>query len=287
MSPETEQEAKSSDPFQFVPEPSTDFARDLKSKKISIWPATLGGFVGVGMIVFFFAALPGFWKSGFNMGAVRHGTVGTGERTQFDADRIAVLLDQRRRERELANNDGSTFSPAVGELMQYLRDLKAGRAAFNWSTITGEEAAKQFGFSRLFASSYEELRLFAEARIREQGSIHIRQVIAEFEDIVSEEKKIDQMMAGDMRLQVSIAYLRALQNGDVVFPHPAVWPPPSPVSLLRQLASIYPNETIDEHDRLFPKFYDSTWKELRADRPGAASVQRAIKELRKSIAKYQ
>lgn len=188
----------------------------------------------------------------------------------------------KQEETPLAGIDRSAFSKPVQELMQYVDDLKAGRVAFKLG-ISGEDAAKQLGFSRLFASAYEEMIIRAKARETKQRT-RPNVIIAGFEAIVGEEQKIDQLLAQKERHAAAIAYLRALQNGDVLFPGPQALAPAPPV-LLIQLISAYPDIDIDIDDPLFAAVYRET-REFAAERltnAGAVFAHEIIAEIRRLI----
>lgn len=156
---------------------------------------------------------------------------------------------QRLKELTPSGLDEAAFSKPVQELMKYVQCLRKGQCSFNLR-ITGEEAAKQFGYSRLFASAYEEMILQEKARERKQERPHLNDIVARFELIVQEEQTIDQLLARNERHAVATAYLRALQNGDVVFPGPQALAP-APSVLLVQLRSAYPDIKLNIDDPIF------------------------------------
>jgi hypothetical protein len=183
-------------------------------------------------------------------------------------------------------SDRSAYSKPVQELMQYIDDLKAGRVAFG-AGITGEEAAKQLGYSRLFASAYEEVILRTKARLakaEQDGGPSINDIVGDFEGIMREEQAIDRLLAQKERHAAAIAYLRALQNGDVVFPLPQAWAP-IPEILLAQLMSAYPDASIEINDPVFARIYRDTreFVSTQLDNAGEVWPHQIIAEFRRLI----
>jgi hypothetical protein len=148
------------------------------------------------------------------------------------------------------------FSKPVQELMKYVQCLGKNQCSFS-AGITGEEAARQFGYSRLFASAYEEMILQVKSKEGKEQGIRLGDVIRGFEQIVQQEQAIDQMLMRNERHAAAIAYLRALQNGDVVFPGPQPLAP-VPQVLLSQLMTAYPNIKLDANDPVFASTYRQT-----------------------------
>ncbi|WP_144061183.1 hypothetical protein [Hyphomicrobium denitrificans] len=175
------------------------------------------------------------------------------------------------------------YGEPVQEMTTYLAGLKAGRFVFNWA-ITGEEAAKQLGFTRLFASGYDEIALQAKARAKTQGSVNIGDIISDFQGVVQEEQRIAELMVSRKEYVAVIAYLRALQNGDVVFPGPQDLAPTPPV-LLVQLMTAYPDTKFDIDDPVFASVYRQTrvFANARIQEAGEVWAQEIIGEFRRQI----
>ena len=181
--------------------------------------------------------------------------------------------------------DITAFSKPVQELMEYVQCLAKNGCDFK-PKITGEEAAKQFGYSRLFASTYDEVVIRAKTRQRNQEVPRGGDVIADFESIVLEEQLIDRLLGRKERHAAAIAYLRALQNGDAIFPGPQATAP-IPNVLLAQLASVYPDVNLDIDDSVFAVAYREV-REFAMDRmisAGEVSAHEIIAELRRLIIK--
>jgi len=190
--------------------------------------------------------------------------------------------------RQPADQDPSQFSKPVQELMQYLADLRTGAVAFIWRKgMTGEEAARQLGYTRLFASSYEELILSTKARIARKGDVSLEDVIADYEMIVHEEQIVDQLMKSSDTHRWAIAYLRALQNGDVTFPDPSITSP-SEKSLLAALRELDSTLPVADADPVLAKLYAETRSYLlvllRTD--VQLNVYDVIQDFRRQLAAY-
>lgn len=187
--------------------------------------------------------------------------------------------------------DRAVFSKPVQELMDYVQCLKGQMPKLGCrfsADITGEEAAKQFGYSRLFASVYEEMswRVKVEEKKKNLGNAGRSGVVAGFEDIVHEEQAIDQLMARNERYGATVAYLRALENGDVVFPGPQPLAP-IPAVLLVQLMSAYPDVKFDINDPVFAEVYRRTrdFAAARVRESGEVWAEEIIAEFRRLTVK--
>ena len=175
------------------------------------------------------------------------------------------------------------YSGAIQELMDYVEALREGRAAFNWA-IDGEEAAKQLRYSRLFASAYEEVILHAKAHLNRQGQVSIHDIVRDFGTILREEQEIDKLFRHRERHAAAIAFLRGMQNGDLVFPGPRPTAP-IPEALLVQLASVYPEATFDINDPVFARLYRQAreFAAAKAEKDGGIWAYEVIAEFRRLI----
>lgn len=179
------------------------------------------------------------------------------------------------------NPSQGTYPKHVQELVDYLECLRKAKCSFS---LTGEETAQQLGYSRLFASAYEEMVFRIKARHREQKQVTPQDMVAEFETIVREEQTIDQLLERRERHSAAISYLRAMQNGDVAFPDPQP-NAPVPQVLLSELMSINPEADLDINDTVFESIYIGTleFAEARIRKSGELSVHELIKEFRRLI----
>lgn len=187
----------------------------------------------------------------------------------------ASVAGPDRPQHEAASNLPSTlnqveFSKPVQELMEYVECFRKDRCAFK-PTVSGEEAAKQFGYSRLFVSAYDEVALKSQLRIQKRQMLSRKEVLSDFENIVAEEQAIDKLLKRRERYAAAIAYLRALQNGDVTFPIPQASAPP-PQILLIQLMSVYPDVRFDINDTVFATIYLETRQFTVAEAKTAGEV---------------
>lgn len=175
------------------------------------------------------------------------------------------------------------FSKPVQELMEYVECFRKDRCAFK-ATVPGEEAAKQFGYSRLFVNAYDEVSLKAKSRTQNYSGLNRNDVLSDFESIVAEEQAIDRLLKQKDWHAASIAYLRALQNGDVTFPAPETLAP-VPQILMIQLMSAYPAVKFDINDATFAEIYRKTrqFATVRVKNSGELWAQEIIAEWRKLI----
>jgi hypothetical protein len=167
-------------------------------------------------------------------------------------------------------------------MIDYVDCLKKAKCAFR-SDLTGEEAAKQFGYGRLFASAYEEMILRAKGLEQDQHKPQRRDIIAGFETILREEQEIAQLLAGSKRHAAAIAYLRSLQNGDVVFPAPKHSAPPQ--LMLIYLMSNNPGVAFNIYDPEFAGIYRETreFMAARLKHTDTVSLYEAIGEFRRLV----
>ena len=161
----------------------------------------------------------------------------------------------------VAPGPGAFVPPArklkpVEELAEYVECLKETRCRF-LPAKTGEEAALERGYSRLFASAYEEVRQHAKLRQGERAQAGSHDVVADFAAIAGEEQAIDKLLSAKERHAAAIAYLRALQNGDVVFPGPQTFAP-VPAVLIGEVVRAYPGVSINADHAVFAIIYRQT-----------------------------
>lgn len=167
------------------------------------------------------------------------------------------------------------YSRPVEELMAYEAALKSGRVKFD-PALTGDEAARQLGYSTIFATAYGSL-----LQVASTGGP--RALETELRRIIEEEQTIDWMMAR-RALITAIAVLRAIQNGEVAFPGPHDAPPARKV--IEELAKARPEAHVDPNDAIFAKIYDDLLRyESSKIEHGALSVFDIVAELRRAIIK--
>ncbi len=176
------------------------------------------------------------------------------------------------------------FSAPVHELVEYLDAVRTRPMMFN-ANRAGEDTAKRLGYSRLFASAYEEALLRAkDPRAQSSGTISRDDFARNFEAVVQEEQVIDTLMRRRERHAAGIAYLRGMQNGDLVFPIPQQTAP-VPQALLARLATVYPEAAFDINDAVFAAIYRESraFAAARAQRAGGISPYEVIGEFRRLI----
>ena len=175
----------------------------------------------------------------------------------------------------IAADTSKNYTRPVQELVRYATTLSAQTTAFD-PAITGEEAARRLGHTRLFAAAYEELRL----AVRRNGPVSLLPALAK---LIEEEQGIDFLMARRLRV-TAIAYLRALQNGDIGFPVPADHAP-TPETIVAQIAHLHPEVALDPNDATFAHIYRQTreFANARVQQAGELSVFEVIGEWRRSI----
>lgn len=181
-----------------------------------------------------------------------------------------------------AEHTADDLSEPVKQLHAYVQGLRAGSFVFNL-VITGEEATKQLGFTRLFASAYDEVLVRTKARIRESGSVHISEILREFDAVLAEEMHVDRLLQ-QSGFAAAIAYLRAMQNGDAVFPGPQAFAP-VPEVLLSRVNDTYPGTAINVADPLFATAYRQTreFATTRVTQAGEVWIHEIIGEFRRLI----
>jgi hypothetical protein len=174
----------------------------------------------------------------------------------------------------------------VQELMEYEQCLRNGRCAF-LPTRSGEEVATELGYTRLFASAYEEVRLQVRTREYVGDKMRPEDITAHFAAILDEEQKLDQMMQRRDGFSPSIAYLRALQNGDIVFPHPSSGET-KPEALLNELKTLAPDLALVLNDPLFVAMFAETraFSDVLFKEIGEVTVYHIISDFRQQIVSH-
>src|SRR5262245_52031234 len=121
------------------------------------------------------------------------------------------------------------------ELVKYVEGLKRGSYAFNWTI-----AARQLGFGRRFAVAHDQAAEEVRARLKRKSSVHIDEMIEYFSGIVREEQTVDRLVGDKDRLFPAVVYLRALQEGECLFPY-VLRDTPTAQAMMNQLARAYPD----------------------------------------------
>jgi S1-C subfamily serine protease len=175
------------------------------------------------------------------------------------------------------------LSAPTKELIKYVEGLKKGSYAFNW-TISGDDTAKQLGFGRRFAVTHNQVVEEVRARLARKSTVHIDEIIEYFSGILREEQSVDRLVGNKDRHFSSVAYLRALQEGQCSFPY-VLRDTPTAQAMMNQLALAYPvvkkRFAIDP----FASMYDATvgYGRNQIKQNGSVSIYRLIEEMRRAI----
>ena len=176
-------------------------------------------------------------------------------------------------------------SAPTKELVKYVEGLKKGSYAFNW-TISGHDAAKQLGFGRRFAAAYGQAVEEVRARMARQGSVHIDEIIEYFSRILREEQSVDRLIADGDRHFPALVYLRALQEGECLFPY-VLRDTPTARAMMNHLALAYPEVKGRFASEPFTSIYDATvaYGRNQIKQNGSVPIYRLIEEMRRAIVK--
>ena len=128
-------------------------------------------------------------------------------------------------------------SEPTKELVKYVEGLNKGSYAFGW-TISGHDAARQLGFGRRFAVTYGQAAEEVRARLA-RTSMHFDEIIAYFSRILREEQTVDRLVGDKDRHFPAVVYLRALQEGECLFPY-VLRDTPTAQAMMNHLALAYP-----------------------------------------------
>jgi hypothetical protein len=166
-------------------------------------------------------------------------------------------------------------SAPTKELIKYVEGLKKGSYAFNW-TISGDDAAKQLGFGRRFAVTHNQVVEEVRARLARKSTVHIDEIIEYFSGILREEQSVDRLVGNKDRHFSSVAYLRALQEGQCSFPY-VLRDTPTAQAMMNQMERF----AIDP----FASMYDATggYGRNQIKQNGSVSIYRLIEEMRRAI----
>ena len=174
-------------------------------------------------------------------------------------------------------------SAETRELLKYVEGLKKGSYSFNW-TISGHEAAKQLGFGRRFAATHGQAVAEVRARMARKSSVHIDEIIEYFDLILREEQSIDRLVSDGDRHFLAVLYLRALQEGECLFPY-VLRDTPTAQGMMNHLARAYPELKKRFMSEPFARIYDATvaYGRNQIKQNGSVSIYRLIEEMRRAI----
>ena len=174
-------------------------------------------------------------------------------------------------------------SAPTKELVKYVEGLKKGSYAFDW-TISGHDAARQLGFGRRFAVTYGQAAEEVRARLASKGSMHIDEIIEYFSRILREEQTVDRLVGDKDRHFPAVVYLRALQEGECLFPY-VLRDTPTAQAMMNHLALAYPEVKKRFVSEPFASIYDATvaYGRNQIKQNGSVSIYRLIEEMRRAI----
>ena len=174
-------------------------------------------------------------------------------------------------------------SASTKELVKYVEGLKKGSYAFNW-TISGYDAARQLGFGRRFAVAYDQAAEEVRARLERKSSVHIDEMIEYFSRIVREEQTVDRLVGDKDRHFPAVVYLRALQEGECLFPY-LLRDTPTAQAMMNHLARAYPDVKERFASEPFARIYNATvaYGRNQINQSGSVSIYRLIEEMRRAI----
>jgi len=174
-------------------------------------------------------------------------------------------------------------SAPTKELVKYVEGFNKGSYAFNW-TISGHDAARQLGFGRRFAVTYGQAA--EEVRARLPRTRHFDAIIEYFSRILREEQTIDRLVGDKDRHFPAVVYLRALQEGECLFPD-VLRDTPTAQAMMNHLALAYPEIKEGFSSEPFASIYDATvtYGRNQIKQNGSVSIYRLIEEMRRAIVK--
>jgi hypothetical protein len=180
------------------------------------------------------------------------------------------------------------MSPApTADLVTYLNGLRSGKYSFDWN-LNGHQAASQLGFENRFSANYGQMAEQAQLRLSQNGSVNVQEMIAYLNGIVGEEEAIDALSAKRERHFSSIAYLRALQEGQCNFPY-VLKDTPDARTVLAEVRRAYPALNLERASATFSEVYNEAIdaSRRRIEQTGSVSIFRSIEDLRHAILEGQ
>jgi hypothetical protein len=143
-------------------------------------------------------------------------------------------------------------SQSTVELGKYVVGLQEGKYVFRWD-IDGTHAASLLGgFSRRFATTYDEIL----DHFKNSESANFSEIIDFAAGTLKNERIIDEYISkADSRIP-AILYLRAYQNLECAFPTDIMNNPPSASVIIQQLRTAYPAFSINSADPTFKYIYN-------------------------------
>jgi S1-C subfamily serine protease len=174
-------------------------------------------------------------------------------------------------------------SAPTKELAKYVGGLKRGLYVFNWM-ISGRDAAKQLGFASRFAVTHDQAAEEVRARLARKSSVHIDEMIEYFSGILREEQTVDLLAGNKDRHFPAVVYLRALQEGECLFPY-VLRDTPTAQAMMNHLALAYPEVKKRFASEPFGSIYDATvtYGRNQIKQNGSVSFYRLVEQMRRAI----
>jgi S1-C subfamily serine protease len=116
------------------------------------------------------------------------------------------------------------------------------------------------------------------------GSVHIDEIIEYLSRVLREEQSVDRLIADGNRYFLGLVYLRALQEGECLFPN-VLRNTPTAQAMMNDLALAYPEVKKRFASEPFANIYDATvaYGRNQIKQNGSVSIYRLIEELRRAI----
>jgi S1-C subfamily serine protease len=180
-------------------------------------------------------------------------------------------------------NERTLSSAPTKELAKYVEGLKKGSYAFNWM-ISGNDATKQLRFGRRFAVTHDQAAEEVRARLARKSTVHIDEMIEYFSQILREEQTVDRLVGDKDRHFPAVLYLRALQEGECLFPY-VLRDTPTAQAMMNHLARAYPDVKKRFASEPFARIYDATvaYGRNQIKQNGSVSIYRLVEEMRRAI----
>jgi TIR domain len=172
-------------------------------------------------------------------------------------------------------------SQPTAELGTYVTGLQQGTYVFNWG-IDGTKAASLLGgFSRRFATTYDEIL----DHFKNSQSVQFSDIVNFAAGVLKNERIIDEYVSKEDARTPAILYLRAYQNLECSFPTDIMNNPPPADAMLEQLRTAYPAFSINRTDPTFKYIYNDTIKlaQQEINKTGYISPFQILVVLRQAI----
>jgi S1-C subfamily serine protease len=146
----------------------------------------------------------------------------------------------------------------------------------------GREHQREFG--RRFAVTHDQAAEEVRARLARKSSVHIDEMIEYFSRILREEQTVDRLVGDKDRHFPAVVYLRALEEGECLFPY-VLRDTPTAQAMMNHLARAYPEVKKRSATEPFASIYGATvaYGRNQIKQNGSVSIYRLIEEMRRGI----